>query len=133
MANKTKKDLELENKYLRKSQFASNATLIIRDIIRYGALVLVGYFAYLSIDSLAGKTTLANLAMNVIGDLKIGEWFAYLFGASGIGYGLLQRRDRKATVSRLQGHTKEVEQVLDAKRSSSLLTATGDTNPIDRI
>jgi hypothetical protein len=82
--------------------------------------------------NLAGKVTDANIVMTLLSKTQFN--FVVTFGVSGFGiaYGLLQRRLKEDTVKRLHARIAQLEERLDAKRSSSQLTKSGRTNPKDR-
>lgn len=101
--------------------------------IRWLGLAVLAYFGYRSVDTLAGRTTLASIGVgiNVLGKVYISEAVAWLFGVTGIGYGLRQRALRHNVIARLSPAVREREQALDPKRTSSQLTERGRTKPQD--
>jgi hypothetical protein len=105
---------------------------VIQACIPWAGAVLVAYFVYRSIQSLAGRMTLADIGIRFLADTKISEAFAYLFGATGIALGLRRERLHKDNVQRLTSRIKELEVRLDPKRSSSRLTPRGETRPEDK-
>jgi hypothetical protein len=98
----------------------------------WSSLVAIAALFYLSVKSLAGHYTFADIGIKVLGDFKISEAFGYLFGAGGAGYGLRERRLRRQTTERLTARNATLERELDPNRSSSRLTTRGTTNPEDR-
>jgi len=102
-------------------------------IVPWGSLVAVFWFTYLMVAQLAGKATLADIGIKVMGDIKLPQVLAYLFGVSGVGYGMSERRLRRKKVEHMGGHIKALEEALDPTRSSSGLTRRGTTRPEDRI
>jgi hypothetical protein len=80
----------------------------------------------------AGRDTAATFSLSVITKLQADRWFAYLFGAGGVGYGLVERRLRRRNIKRLTKHTEELEKRIDPERTSSGLTPEGKTRPEDR-
>jgi hypothetical protein len=103
----------------------------VRTATRWTGGCFIAYFTYLSVEALAGRTTLANIAVNFIGNLTVSKSLAYLFGAGGAGYGLYERKKRQRAVGHMHGHNKSLESIIDSRRSSSGLTRTGETNPLD--
>ena len=101
--------------------------------IRWLGLAVLAYFGYRSVDTLAGRTTLASIGVgiSVLGKVYISEAVAWLFGVTGIGYGLRQRALRHNVIARLSPAVREREQALDPKRTSSQLTERGRTKPQD--
>lgn len=103
--------------------------------IRYGFSFGIAYWAYRVVDTLAGRTTLADIGIDVsvIANENVGQLLAWLTGAGGIIYGLAQRRLRRRTIHRLQGRIRDLETQIDPGRTSSSITTTGQTRPEDRI
>jgi hypothetical protein len=91
----------------------------------------LGYCARLAVADLAGRVTDANIAMRFLGDLQASISLAWVIGAGGAAYGYGQNRLRKRTVTHLGNQNRALELRLDARRSSSELSPTGDTNPGD--
>ncbi len=89
------------------------------------------YLVYLTATVLAGKTTMADVGVRVLGRIEVSEALACLFGAGGVGYGLAERKLRQSKVKHLHPRIKELESTRDPGRSTSALTQTGDTNPED--
>jgi hypothetical protein len=129
--SKSKAEIEAELKQLRRSKLTSSATEIVLNLIRYGSLVLIALFAREAIADLAGKTTQANVFMQVLSDINVGWGVAALLGVGGTLYGMAERKQRQRMIERLHGRTKILEQKIDPKRSSSGITESGDTNPLD--
>ena len=100
-------------------------------------LCVICYFAYLSIASLAGRSTLAQFGLWIITDLKMNTAFSHivtaLFGAGGVPFGVRQRRLRRRNIERMASQLAEYETRLDPKRSSSRLTKKGQTRPEDAL
>lgn len=95
--------------------------------------VLVAYYIYLSIDSIAGKNTVLNIYAKLLAHISIIEKFSYVAGGGGICYGLYQRKMRRNEVKRLSDRNKGLERKFDKGRTSSNLTADGNTPPEDLI
>jgi len=129
--NKTKTEIEVELRVLKRTRLAYNITTIIVNFMKYGTIVLCVYYITSAFATLAGKTTIANVVVNFLGNLKLSETVAWIFGIGGTIYGYAERRQRQKTIQRQHGRVKTLEQQIDPKRSSSHLTETGDTNPRD--
>lgn len=84
-----------------------------------------------TIATISGKTTVADLGVNVVADIRISEAVAYGLGVLGFGYGLKQRKMRKRSVREQSKRITDLETQIDPARSSSELTDTGDTRPED--
>lgn len=82
--------------------------------------------------ALAGKDTSANIFIDVIARIQLDRWVAYLFGASGIAYGVSERRLRQKNIKRLTKQNEALESRLDPRRTSSNLTETGKSRREDR-
>lgn len=130
--NKTKAQLETENRILRRGHSATGFVSVINNFIKFGALVLIVRYIYLSIGALAGKETFANILIGFFANLTVSQTLAYIFGAGGVLYASGERVLRKRTVRRLQGRIIELEAAKDPHRSSSNLTPLGETHPRDR-
>ena len=130
---KTRAQLELENKLLRSDRAAQGIASVVREMVRWIGIVTVAFFAYKSIDVLAGKTTSSNIVFRVLTDLKANQYFGLIFGGGGVYYGYRQKMLRKQTVERLQSRIQVFEKYIDVRRSSSTLTSTGDTRPEDKL
>lgn len=125
------KNRELELKYHQRIKLIDSATALCQSIIRFGAFVVVAYFIYRTVFALAGKYTFADIGLRVLGELRISETFAWGAGATGVFYGLRQRKLRRDKTDYLQGRIRKLETDLDPGRSSSRLTTRGTTNPQD--
>lgn len=134
-------ELEAEIKYLKISKTADRVASVVNSAIRWGGIVCISYFAYLSINILAGKNTTAEFKTTIIADLISADHifkFEFMavtgclfFGIFGILFGLWQRHLRMNTVERLQGRNQEMEKQIDKRRSSSKLTSRGETRRED--
>ena len=97
-----------------------------------GGIVIIGYYFRDVLLAYAGKETNASISFSLITKLQADKWFAYLFGAGGIGYGVVQRRLRRRNIRRLTTDKTRAENQLHAGRTSSGLTPDGRTPPEDR-
>jgi hypothetical protein len=95
-------------------------------------LVGIAAFTYLSVNSLSGHYTFADIGVRFLGDLKISEALAYVLAGGAVSYGLKERRLRRQTTERLTARTSQLEKELDARRSSSGLTTKGTTRSEDK-
>jgi hypothetical protein len=108
---------------------------VITTLIRWAGAVALGFWAFKSIDVLAGRSTLAaiGVTLKALGKVYISEAVAWLFGMGGVGYGLVQRRLRHSVIARLSPAVRDREKVIDPKRTSSQLTERGQTKPQDEL
>ena len=128
-SKKTAAELRLENKILRQSRIVESVTTIVTTGLKCAMLVLIFRYLYLSIDVLAGKTTVASVLLNFLGSLTVSKTLAYLFGGTGVVYGIAERQVRRKTIKRIGGRIKLLEMMIDPDRSSSGLTDKGDPAP----
>lgn len=68
---------------------------LVRHALTVAGVVGVAYFANRSIAALAGETTAAEIAFRFLANVRLSEALAWLFGASGVGFGYLQRGMRQ--------------------------------------
>ncbi len=132
MANRRRprKLSEPEQEHARKIRRIDGAVAILNNAVKFGAVAFIFLCCYWMVDSLAGKTTFADIGIRMLFDSRV---LAIIFGGGGIVYGIAERRLRQDTVKKFQPRIRELEQRLDPKRSSSSLTETGETNPKDEI
>ncbi len=136
---KSAAELRAENRMLRRYGVGRNATRIVLTTIRYGVtgLVFIYFFYTLSsiADSWAGKTTEANVSVNVdaVADADVGllergvplkhvvpiVLISLLSGMAGVAYGRYQDSLRKRTVARLSKYATWYEESHDPNRKSS--------------
>lgn len=102
-------------------------------IFPWGSLVAIFGFLYLIASKLAGQVTLAQLGMNIAGSLHVPDVVAYLFGGSGMAYGLRERQLRHKKIAEITSHSHHLETLVDQNRTSSGLTPYGTTRPEDKI
>ena len=105
---------------------------VVHTVVPWGAAVLVAVYFYRSVASLSGHYTFAQIGVNFLGDLRVSEGVAYLFGAGGVVYGIKRHRLQGDNVQRMAGRIAELEKQEDPKRSSSRLTPRGKTRPGDK-
>lgn len=124
---------EFETRILWTTRLVEGVGQVLSSLIRWGAIVLIARYAYLSIASLAGQNTLADIGINFLSNIKVSGALAGATGVGGLIYGERQRKLRKNTIERLQGRIRELETEIDPNRSTSNLTHRGDTRPDDKI
>ena len=102
----------------------------------------LSYFGYKAVHDLAGKLTLANFNLSAV--IKQGEesdspyilyiitFIFFIVAAISIWYGRREARLRKNTIASLTKHIEILELQIDPNRTSSMLTARGDTAERDR-
>ena len=122
---------KLELRYRLYGRIIEVIGVTIHRAIPWGGLVVIGYYMYRSVSALSGHTTFANIILRFLADFRVTEGVAYIFGLGGIGYGLRNRKLRKDQLERMARRVKELESQIDPRRSSSRLTARGETRPED--
>ncbi len=132
-AKKSKGQLEAELKVLRQSRNSEGVVQVLISLFRWVGIVLIVRYAYLGIEALAGKSTLADIGVNFLTDINVSVALAWAAGFGGMVYGIKQRELRKDTIERLVGRIKQLEDEVDPNRTSSNLTKRGDTRPEDRV
>ncbi len=114
---------------LARGHFLRELFATIRAIAKWTALAVIALFIYLSINSLAGKSTEVTGIIGVIASLdRIAPWFVSVCALIW-GYG--EREVRKRTVESMSAQKKALEGRLDPGVTSSNLLSTGETNPED--
>lgn len=128
---KTRAQLEAELQLLQNSRWSDVVMQGLLSAIRWGGLGWIAWQAQVAISNLAGKTTLADIGVGFLADVQVSVVLSWVVGGAGIMYGRSQRKLRRDTVERLQARNQELEKLLDPNRSSSQLTARGETRPED--
>lgn len=99
---------------------------IIEVGVRYGLLALAVYFVTSCINRLAGAHTIADIGIRFLADVRVSEAIAWIFGASGVGYGAQQRSLRRRDTKQMGARLRRYEKQVDPGRSSSNLDSPGD-------
>jgi hypothetical protein len=124
---------KIEGEFLLRYKSREIVADVVHLIIPWGSLVAIFGFMYLMTVQLAGKTTLAQIGLNIMGELRLPQILAYGFGIGGVGYGLAERRLRHKKTQEMAEHSARLEARIDPNRTSSGLTRRGTTRPEDRI
>ena len=104
---------------------------VISVLIKYGCVAFCAWAGLQGVLALAGKVTLANIAIDLLGRISTNNAVCYTVTGGALGWGYSERRLRKSKTETLQGRNRYLETLMDSKRSSSSLTPQGDTNPKD--
>jgi hypothetical protein len=104
---------------------------VLQALLKWGGICAIAYFAYKSIASLSGQTTVANLALKVLGNLTISQSVAYTVAGGSAVWALGERSLRKKTVAKLSERLKNHETDIDKTRTSSTLPKSGNTRKED--
>lgn len=130
--SKLTKDL-LEYRKHRITVWSATVTTIFKHIRTAAATVIPFWFVYLSISSLAGRDTDAeiNVMFDIIKSTSTRTIIAFFVGMGGVAYGLWERTLRVRKVSDLSSRIKGLEQAVDKDRKSSSLNRIGSTRRED--
>ena len=118
-----KRELAVQRAVRRSESWPSVAN----NLVKWTGLVAITYFIYLSVDSLSGHTTIADIGVQFLGDVNVSVFLAWFFGLSSILYGFKQRKLRKDTIERLQSRNVTLEKEIHPGRSSSSVDSRGNT------
>jgi hypothetical protein len=121
-----------EAEYLLRAKKLEILDTAIRLIIPWGSLALIAFWVHGDVIALAGKQTLANIGLSFLGDIRVSDAVAYIFGAAGAGYGIAERTVRRRTIARLAEENTTLERLVHPERSTSHLTKRGTTRPEDK-
>ena len=118
---------ERDTRFLCMARGFDLAGQIVAGIIWLG----LAYIGYLAIDSLAGKTTIANILLGYFTSKESDFGLPWILAVVFAIWAILERRLRKRKTESMQSHIRELEQRLDPSRTSSGLLPTGETHPQD--
>jgi hypothetical protein len=99
---------------------------IIEVAIRCGCLAFIVYEVASSISILAGKHTIADVGIKFLANVRVSEALAWIFGGSGVVYGMRQRDLRRKDTQQIGARLRKYEEQKDSLRSSSKLESQGD-------
>ena len=133
MAGEAQRD-DVEVQAFRKFTWVEALVSVAGNLFKWGGLVLIARYTYLAIVALSGTTTIADIGLGfrLFADIRVSQVLSWLLTVGGIGYGLSERQLRRRTIKRLQGRIIEGEKRIDPERTSSRLTARGETNLEDK-
>jgi hypothetical protein len=106
---------------------------LLRKMVPWAGIVWLGSYVVKIFEALAGKMTVADVDILVTAlsekDSPVWPWSLTIIS---IGYGYLQRREKRRKTGYLQGRIIELELRLEPDRSSSTLPADGSTREDDQ-
>jgi hypothetical protein len=105
---------------------------IVTALIKWASLFGIAWLFRDGIGMLAGKMTFADIAVRVIGNVKVSWGITVFLIGSGWVYGLGERALRRKHIKRTTAKQAELERLLDEHRTSSELTPTGTTPSKER-
>lgn len=132
----------LNREEIRLALWSKTATLIasvLNTLFKWTGAVLVARYAIaIPFQSLAGRVTIADVAIDVVARLKAepspGPWLLvtpWILTVAAVLYAWRQRRLRRDVIERQQERIRRFEQARDPDRTSSTLTPRGDTRQED--
>lgn len=123
----------LEYRRQRMVIWSITITKIFKYLVIATATIVPFWFVFLSIDSLAGLDTEAEIsvAFNILKSTSVRSIIFLCVGIVGIVYGLGERIVRIRKVLRLTKRIKSLEEIVDKGRQSSRLNQTGSTRKED--
>ena len=124
--SKTENNVDTELEIRRIEARTDMVISVSSNLFKCVTIVLVAYFAYRSIDSLAGEITDANFIVGLFSDKYFANVVCILAAVSGILYGRKQSKLRKDVVERFHKYMKNEELAVDPNRSSSHMDARGE-------
>jgi hypothetical protein len=107
---------------------------LLRKSVPWVAGCFMAWCVVLIFRELAGKLTIAQIDVLVGFFAKVSSpVYPWTVAIGAIGYGHLQRRERRRKTESLQRRIVELEQRIDPTRTSSQLEADGSTREEDRL
>jgi hypothetical protein len=131
MANPSQRPPRTESDYLLSYKKIDSVTTVVREVVKWAAIVLIVRYGYYAIAVLAGRSTFADIVVRFLANLKVSDGILYLVTGGSICYGVGQRYLRRRHIKRVVPAKNRLERMLDPNRSSSGLTPKGTTQPGD--
>lgn len=103
----------------------------VRHLVKWAAVTVVAVFAWLSIEALAGKTTMLEAVFEYTAGNKAAMIPPWLVAIVMLVWALKERALRRRETTQMQKHVRELEIRLDPDRTGSGLPPDGRTNPKD--
>ena len=117
---------EQEFQLQKRKQTFQFALGVIRTVVWSGAIVWCFALAMSAIRAMAGQTTVADLALEVAGNLSVNVTLAWTAAVGGTIYGLWERWLRSKSIRKMAPRLRKLERKIDPKRSSSGLNPKDD-------
>jgi len=98
-----------------------------------GLILYLGlaYLGYLSIEAIAGKTTITNIIVGYFTSKESDYGLPWIVSIVAILWAISERKEKKRKTEKLQEHIRNLETYIDPTRTSSGLMPNGDSNPKD--
>lgn len=104
---------------------------ILNKIERIAIIWIISYYVYLSIKSLSGTTTIANIVLSFFMDKTVAEKLSYVAsGCFGTGW-FFERRNKKKLIKIKAKEINDLISQIDKNKGTSNLTEYGETNKND--
>lgn len=117
-------DTELE---IRRIEARTDMVISVSSsFFKFLTVLVVAYFGYMSIDSLAGEITVTNFFVGLFSDKNFANTLCILAAVFGIIYGRRQSKLRKDVIERYDKYMRNEELAVDPNRSSSHMDARGE-------
>ena len=129
--SKTKNHVDTELEIRRIEARTDMVISVSSSFFKFLTVLVVAYFGYKSIDSLAGEITDTNFIVGLFSDKYFANIVCILAAVSGILYGRKQSKLRKEVVERYDSYMRNEELAADPNRSSSHMDAQGGNRPED--
>jgi hypothetical protein len=128
---KTLRVRELEARSRLQAKRIDAAASILGNLIKYACWFGCVFVLGKAVESLAGRTTLADIGIGLFGEFKIERIVSLSVTGGSIVYGMYERKLRHDKTEYLQGRIRELEKALDPGRTSSKLSKRGTPRPED--
>lgn len=101
--------------------------------VKWVFLAIIALFAYLALDSIAGKSTILDIGIKAIARVVSGRLESFLAGALVIALlgWRFERTLRRKTIEQFHDIRAKYEKLIDPDRNSSHLTRQGQSRPED--
>jgi hypothetical protein len=104
---------------------------IATSFFMWSCFAWLGWRLSLFLIALAGTETLADIELAFLANVNVYTVITFTFGLTGVAYGAYERHVRQKQIRRLEGRIRELEKMIDPKRTSSQLTKEGRSRPED--
>ena len=105
----------------------------VRHLVKWVAFAVIAMFAWLSIEALAGKTTILEAVFEYTTRNKATVFLPWLIAIVMLVWALVERALRRRKTAQMQKHVHDLETRLDPDRTGSGLPPDGRTNPKDKL
>lgn len=114
------------------SKIVDKSASVLSLTIKYGAWIVIAYFAEQVLISFAGKTTHATVALSLLAEFDKFRFIPWVVAALCLIYATRERKERLRKTEKLSSRIRDLETRLNPSRSSSNLAPTGETHERDK-